>query len=69
MFEVEDNGRERRRDTAMAEAVDEAIRFDRECGAALAWAYLAGHGLRPETILRVLSQAPDGTAPRRQAVH
>ncbi|AXA90702.1 hypothetical protein [Massilia sp. YMA4] len=69
MFQVSDTSRERRRDAAMAAAVDEAIRFDRECGAALAWAYLAGHGLPPETILRVLSQAPDGAVPRRQSTH
>lgn len=69
MFQVSDTSRERRRDTTLAAAVDEAIRFDRECGAALAWAYLAAHGLPPETILRVLSQAPDGAVPRRQATH
>jgi hypothetical protein len=69
MFQASEPNGERRRDAAMAIAVDEAIRFDRECGAALAWAYLASHGLPPETILRVLSQAPDGAVPRRQATH
>ncbi|GGZ01110.1 hypothetical protein ACFFTM_09155 [Pseudoduganella plicata] len=69
MFQASEPNGERRRDTALAIAVDEAIRFDRECGAALAWAYLASHGLPPETILRVLSQAPDGAVPRRQTTH
>jgi len=69
MFQASGTNRDRRRDAAMATAVDEAIRFDRECGAALAWAYLASHGLPPETILRVLSQAPDGAVPRRQETH
>lgn len=69
MFQAGDVQQDRRRDNTMAAVIDEAIRFDQERGAALAWAFLASHGLSPETILRVLSHAPDGAVPRRQATH
>jgi hypothetical protein len=45
--------------------VDQALRFDAERGAALAWAYLAQHGVPPETILRVLAAPATGQCPRR----
>ena len=56
---------ERRCDAALAAVVDQAIRFDAERGAALAWAYLAQHGVPPETILRVLAAPAAGQRPRR----
>jgi hypothetical protein len=56
---------DRRNNAALAAVVDQAIRFDAERGAALAWAYLAQHGVPPSTILRVLATAPPGTTPRR----
>ncbi|GGY15510.1 hypothetical protein GJV26_27290 [Massilia dura] len=56
---------DRRSDPALAAVVDEAIRFDAERGAALAWAYLARHGVPPETILRVLAAPAAGQVPRR----
>jgi hypothetical protein len=56
---------DRRSNSALAAVVDQAIRFDAERGAALAWAYLAQHGLAPESILRILAAAPAGRAPRR----
>jgi hypothetical protein len=55
---------ERRSNATLAAVVDQAIRFDAERGAALAWAYLAQHGVPPETILRVLA-SPGGEPPRR----
>ncbi|QGZ37966.1 hypothetical protein IP92_03173 [Pseudoduganella flava] len=59
---------ERRSNSALADVVDQGIRFDAERGAALAWAYLSQHGLPPETILRVLSPPADGRVPRRAPV-
>ena len=56
---------DRRNNAALAAVVDQAIRFDAERGAALAWAYLAQHGLPPETILRVLATPAAGEPPRR----
>ncbi len=56
---------DRRSDPALAAVVDQAIRFDAERGAALAWAYLAQHGVPPETILRVLAAPAAGQVPRR----
>lgn len=58
---------ERRNNAALAAVVDQAIRYDAERGAALAWAYLARHGLPPETILRVLAAPAGGRTPRRAA--
>ena len=58
---------ERRNNAALAAVVDQGIRFDAERGAALAWAYLAQHGLPPETILRVLAAPAAGQRPRRAA--
>lgn len=56
---------DRRSNPALAAVVEEAIRFDAERGAALAWAYLAQHGVPPETILRVLAAPAAGQVPRR----
>jgi hypothetical protein len=56
---------DRRRNAALAAVVDQGIRFDRERGAALAWAYLAQHGVPAETILRVLAEPGNGMPPRR----
>lgn len=56
---------ERRNNAALAAVVDQGIRFDAERGAALAWAYLAQHGVPPETILRVLAAPGNGQPPRR----
>jgi hypothetical protein len=56
---------DRRSNPALAAVVDQAIRFDAERGAALAWAYLTQHGLPPETILRVLAAPAAGQLPRR----
>ena len=56
---------DRRSNPGLAAVVDQAIRFDAECGAALAWAYLAQHGVSPETILRVLAAPAAGQPPRR----
>jgi hypothetical protein len=58
---------DRRSNPALAAVVDEAIRFDAERGAALAWAYLARHGVPPEMILRVLAAPGTGQRPRRPA--
>ncbi|MBB3220190.1 hypothetical protein [Pseudoduganella umbonata] len=58
---------ERRSNPALAAVVDQAIRYDAERGAALAWAYLAQHGVPPETILRVLAGPAAGQRPRRGA--
>jgi hypothetical protein len=58
-------GSERRNDTTLAAVIDLAVRFDAEQGVALAWAFLARHGVPPATILRVLSAPPEGHAPRR----
>ncbi|GGY35181.1 hypothetical protein [Pseudoduganella albidiflava] len=58
---------DRRSNPALAAVVDQAIRYDAERGAALAWAYLAQHGLPPETILRVLAAPVTGQRPRRDA--
>lgn len=58
---------ERRSNPALAAVVDQAIRYDAERGAALAWAYLARHGVPPETIMRVLAAPDGGQRPRRAA--
>lgn len=58
-------GDDRRSNPALAAVVDQAIRFDAERGAALAWAYLTRHGVAPETILRVLAAPAAGRLPRR----
>jgi hypothetical protein len=58
---------DRRSNPALAAVVDEAIRFDAERGAALAWAFLARHGVPPEMILRVLAAPGTGQRPRRPA--
>jgi hypothetical protein len=58
---------DRRNNAALAAVVDQGIRFDKERGAALAWAYLAQHGVPPETILRVLQAPAGGPPPRRGA--
>ncbi|QBE66143.1 hypothetical protein [Pseudoduganella lutea] len=61
------SGSDRRNNAALAAVVDQAIRYDAERGAALAWAYLAQHGLPPETILRVLATPGGSRVPRRGA--
>lgn len=42
---------------ALARIIEEGIRIDAVKGAANAWAYLQGHAVDPQTILRVLSGA------------
>ncbi len=56
---------DRRSNAVQAAVVEQGIRLDSECGAALAWAYMTQQGVLPDTILRVLSPAAAGGAPRR----
>ncbi|TWI67304.1 hypothetical protein IP91_01417 [Pseudoduganella lurida] len=58
-------GGERRTDAALAALIDQGIGFDADCGATIAWAFLARHGVPPALILRVLAAPGEGSAPRR----
>lgn len=56
---------DRRNNAVLAAVVEQGIRLDSECGAALAWAYMTQQGLPAPTILRVLASGTPGGEPRR----